>query len=136
MIIVSCIYVPYNIAFISSDDLESQVIEGITSSFFGIDIILCFFSATYDIDFRLIEEWKELAFNYLKGWFLIDFISVLPLSNIINLIQTLDNMNINGIARIVRLSRISRIIRVIRLIRVIKIFQERGRLLNQTRQLL
>ena len=85
-------------------------------------MIFCFFTASYDIDFKLIEDRKVISINYLKGWFAIDLIATLPVSSMINMIQELDNLNINSITRLIRLSRISRVIRVFRLIKVINIF--------------
>ena len=85
-IIISCVYVPYNLAFQNSDDITSLVFEEVSCVLFGIDMIFCFFTASYDIDYKIVEDRKEISFNYLKGWFFIDLIATLPISTIINMI--------------------------------------------------
>ena len=45
---------------------------------FGIDIIVNFFSAYYDNDFVLFDNCKDIAFNYLFGWFILDLLAITP----------------------------------------------------------
>ena len=37
-----------------------------------------FFSAFYDDEFVLQDECKVIAHQYLKSWFLIDFVAIIP----------------------------------------------------------
>ena len=55
---------------------------------FGIDIVLTFFSVYTDEDFVMIEERKEIACTYLKGWFIIDLVAILPLNLLIDAAPT------------------------------------------------
>lgn len=48
------------------------------SSVFVVDLILTFFSAIY-VNGTLINDPKNVAKRYLKGWFIIDLLAVLPL---------------------------------------------------------
>ncbi len=50
---------------------------------FGLDIIINFFSAYYDKNDDIIIDKKKIAVRYLKGWFLIDFLGVFPVSLLI-----------------------------------------------------
>ena len=45
---------------------------------FGIDIIVIFFSAFYDSDFQLVDNLKDIARNYVTGWFIIDLFAITP----------------------------------------------------------
>lgn len=45
---------------------------------FGIDIFIIFFSAFYDDDFQLIDDLRDIARNYLLGWFLLDILAITP----------------------------------------------------------
>jgi len=39
---------------------------------------MSFFVAYEGKDFRMVTENKEIAKNYLKKWFILDFISLIP----------------------------------------------------------
>ena len=45
---------------------------------FGIDIIVVFFSAYYNEDFKIIDDRAAIAREYVKGWFLLDFVAIIP----------------------------------------------------------
>lgn len=45
---------------------------------FFIDIIFAFNTAYYDEDFKIIDNRKRIASSYLKGWFVVDFIAIVP----------------------------------------------------------
>lgn len=77
-LIVSCIYIPYNLAFIIDTDLTQIIIEAITNSLFGIDLIFCFCTAYYDSSFKIVEDRKLIAISYLKGWLCFDIIALVP----------------------------------------------------------
>lgn len=47
--------------------------------FFILDLIISFFYAFHDKDFKLIDDYREISKRYLKGWFLVDLMSCLPL---------------------------------------------------------
>ena len=83
---------------------------------FTIDILVIYNSAFYDLNFILIESYKKIAFNYIRGWFFIDVLAVFPFDVI------LDNFTkINETARIVRLGRIYKVVKLVKLTRMLKI---------------
>ena len=43
-----------------------------------IDILVIFNSAIYDDDFKLIQSYRDIAVLYVKSWFVIDFLAVVP----------------------------------------------------------
>jgi len=45
---------------------------------FAVDIVVNFFSSYFDKEDNLIYDKKTIALNYMKGWFLIDVVSILP----------------------------------------------------------
>lgn len=45
---------------------------------FAIDIVVNFFCATQDENFKVIDNRKEIALHYLKGWFIIDALAIFP----------------------------------------------------------
>lgn len=80
MLIFSCIEIPYRLAFIAGDDdITWQVITNIVNCFFIIDILNNFTTAFYDEDFKLVSDRKEIVKKYLRGFFILDFIAIIPL---------------------------------------------------------
>ena len=51
---------------------------------FVIDIIVIFNSAYYEDEIDLIDNRKKIACKYMKGWFTIDVLSVIPFDNLLN----------------------------------------------------
>ena len=78
MILVA-ILVPIRVCFISTDPLGWVIIDYLFDGIFWIDLLLCFVTAYQDEHDKLIDEHKVIAHNYLTGWFLIDFVAVLPI---------------------------------------------------------
>ena len=62
--------------------------------------------------------------DYVKGWFIIDLISVIPFDLIFA------SANVNRITRFSRLGRISKIIRMIKMVRLLKIAKVHSKLMK------
>ena len=79
-IIYTAIYVPFKVAFLPGDlkipflDWVDTIIDYI----FVIDLFVNFFAA-YEKSTDFIEyRFTRIVANYLKGWFLIDFVACFP----------------------------------------------------------
>lgn len=60
-------------------DTKFTILEAITDLSFLIDIILTFFTEVYvESKFLTVRNHKEIALIYLKGWFALDLISIIP----------------------------------------------------------
>lgn len=83
VLIFTCVLTPFFIAFLSKFDLETQnqlfTINYIIDTIFLIDIFISFISAFYDTDHVLRDDLKYIANNYLRGWFILDMLSIMPL---------------------------------------------------------
>ena len=79
-ILFTCCSTPVYVAFTrETDSSDLWYIVNFTVDFiFGIDIVVIFFSAFYDSDFQLVDNLKDIARNYLTGWFLIDLLAIIP----------------------------------------------------------
>jgi hypothetical protein len=76
---------------------------------------LAFFSAFEDFDLKINDNLKDIAINYLKGWFFIDFISIFP----IDLIFIYLDINIGGynkVFRILRMGKLQKLARVLKML--------------------
>ena len=78
ILIFTCLSTPYRIAFIERDNTAWTVINYSIDSMFLIDIIFIFNSAYNDEDFRIVDDRKKIAKNYLNSWFTIDFLAIVP----------------------------------------------------------
>lgn len=85
---------------------------------FLADIFINFNLATYNDDMEVIEDRATIAKDYLKGWFAVDLIAILPF----------DLMASSGEStRLVRMSRLGRIYKILKLIKLVRFFKlQRG----------
>ena len=80
VLIVTCVMTPLSIAFndIENVDPKSAVIDYIIDSLFLIDIFVIFNTAYYNDDSEIIDDRKEIAGSYARGWFTIDLLAIIP----------------------------------------------------------
>ena len=82
LLIYTCISTPLFISFHKSNSENEltnwELVNVIVDIFFGIDIIVVFLSAFYDEDFIITENLKDIARNYIFGWFLLDLCAIIP----------------------------------------------------------
>ena len=84
LVLVISIIVPTRLAFATSDPIGWVIFYGVTDTLFLLDIIITFFTSINDKDKTCqITNKREIAEAYLKGWFWVDFISILPLDLLI-----------------------------------------------------
>jgi hyperpolarization activated cyclic nucleotide-gated potassium channel 2 len=82
-IIFSCIIIPIRIAFGGiNDSKEWKIVNYVMDFIFLIDIFVIFNSAFYDDNFKLIDDREIIKKTYLKSWFALDVISVIPFHEI------------------------------------------------------
>ena len=112
LILYSAIITPYEIAF--SDSNKSSWFEILIDIFLAIDIVLTFFSAYTDEEENLVKNHKKIIKKYLKSWFVIDIISVLPLNNLFK------NGKYSGLTKISKLPKLYRLIKLTKLLRMTK----------------
>ena len=61
ILLITCIIVPFRIAFFTTDDFTWQTINNSIDFMFLMDIIIIFNTAYYDEDFKIVENRKEIA---------------------------------------------------------------------------
>ena len=92
--------------------------------FFLIDIFFSFNTSLTDEDFQSIEDRKIIAFVYLRGWFIVDVLAILPFE------LFLGGSGLNDVVRIARIGRLYRLIKLTKLLRVFKIVKESSKFLK------
>eukprot|EP00462_Mataza_sp_D1_P025223 CAMPEP_0175146916 /NCGR_PEP_ID=MMETSP0087-20121206/15664_1 /TAXON_ID=136419 /ORGANISM="Unknown Unknown, Strain D1" /LENGTH=648 /DNA_ID=CAMNT_0016431971 /DNA_START=210 /DNA_END=2156 /DNA_ORIENTATION=- len=114
LVIISTIWVPVKIAFLSSDQ-TTLPFEVFIDVFFYLDIGVTFISA-YDNGAEVVRDRKKIAWNYLQGWLLLDILATVQFDGLIHLIQGDDGTDSTGELRLLRLFKIFRLARLARLL--------------------
>lgn len=70
---------------------------------------------------RYVTHWWTLAKRYLKGWFAIDFLSTVPVDNIVSAIAPSENDAYLQSFRILRILRLARLLKLVRLLKLKKL---------------
>jgi hypothetical protein len=127
LIVFSVFSVPFRIGFGVEDNDGLFWSDAVIDSFFGLDIILTFRTAYFDEDMGGFETnpWK-LATRYLRGFFLIDFLSTLPIEAISKFVlgQVLGSLqNLQAGSSVARMARIFRILKLARLLKILRLAQ-------------
>lgn len=100
------------------DDLElsSKIANWIIDILFFIDIILIFNSAVYDDNLDLISERCEITKLYLKSWFAIDLVAIVPFD-----LFVANNGEAANLLRFARLGKITKMLKLLKLMRLMKL---------------
>ena len=113
LILYSAIITPYEIAF--SDSNKVSWFDVFIDILLGIDIVLTFFSAYTDDEENLVKNHKKIIKKYLKSWFIIDIISVLPISYLFR-----PDGKYSGLTKISKLPKLYRLVKLTKLLRITK----------------
>ena len=114
VLLILGLFIPYLLAFESEGSSLIWAIDLITMIIFSFDIIFTFNTAFYQ-EGNLIEDRIKIMKNYLKFWFWIDIISILPASLIYDQINLQNSNNILLSLRVLKLSKLIRLIRIAKL---------------------
>ena len=93
---------------------------------FLLDIFVVFNAAYYDGDMALIDDRKMICCTYLKGWFTVDLLAIVPF----DFLFTLGGSNFNGMVRVARLGKLYRLVKLTKMLRLLKIMKEKGKLMK------
>lgn len=104
MVWASSVLTPLHVAFYEDFSVWWSVFEGLTDCVFLIDVVLTFVTAYYDRYEVLVSSHRRIAYSYLKGWFFLDIVSILPL-------QLATGSLANQLGKMVRLPRIQNLLR-------------------------
>lgn len=113
LLLFTAIVTPFEVAFVSDVPLSPMYFVNlfVNASFFFdlcLNFNLMYFS---EKQMKMISTRKEVALNYLKGFFIIDFMSILPYDDISTATGGGGNLKILRVVRIARLAKLLRILR-------------------------
>jgi hypothetical protein len=97
---------------------------------FFVDIFIAFFSAYYNENDELVYDRAIIAKGYLTSWFLIDFLSSIPIS------MLFQQHSYSSLVRISRLPKLYRLVKLTKLTRILKVIKERNTLIKHLNDIL
>jgi hypothetical protein len=115
-VIYTAMFLPARLAFnLEPVPLILEIKDGIMNVTFILDLFLNFFTC-YEVKGVMIKKHHMIAKNYLKTWFLIDFVSSFPFD-----VVMVSDPKSKASARSAKLARIMRITKMLRLLRAAKL---------------
>ena len=94
-------------AFLEEGEGEWLYIEIVIDVIYFFDIVFSFLSAYHNMIEELIDDRRTIACHYLKFWFFIDFLSILPIHYFIK-------QDVNSLSQLARIPRIYRITKTLK----------------------
>lgn len=112
--------IPFSQAFQTEGNGFTDCADWITLVFWTFDLIQGFFVG-YFLRGELVLEHKSIVKNYLRTWFIVDMIVVVPEWAMILFVYALgsySNTNVWGIGRVAKIVRVARVLRLLRLLKL------------------
>jgi potassium voltage-gated channel Eag-related subfamily H protein 7 len=113
---------PYEVAFLETKIDQLFVINRLVDCGFICDMFIQFFLAYVNLEGKTIMDHKLIAKRYLKSWFGVDFVSILPY-DMLGLLFNNENVSQLKLLRIVRLLRLLKLLRLIKAARILKRYE-------------
>ena len=79
MMIAAALFTPWQLAFVEDESLGWTILNLTIDLSFFFDILITFFTAYFDEEkLILVTDKKIIARGYVKFWFWLDLISIIP----------------------------------------------------------
>jgi len=110
MLTMTAIITPIRVCIIDDKDTNDwSSIDMTFNIYFGVDILINFLSAYSDEKNLTIYCFKSIIYNYLTGWFLIDFVSIFPVEFL-----SISDTSYNKLFRLLRIPRLYKLASLIK----------------------
>jgi hypothetical protein len=114
LIVYSVVVVPYRIAFAVDATGVLFAFDVIVDVMFAFDMVLGFMTAYVDAEtVTMVTNKASIRSNYIKGWFVVDFLSTFPIDRIAgaftdeeNAIRSIKLLRVLRLARLAKLAKI------------------------------
>jgi len=137
-LVITCIVVPFRLAFYFFDDGNkskwSEYSDLFLDALFVLDILVSFNTGFIDQKtFFLQSDRAKIVCNYLKSWFIIDLLAVIPFETIMKAFSQSDSAgsldtDITNFGKVAKFSRIYRAFKLARMFKTAKMVKERRKL--------
>lgn len=123
-LLYTIIIMPFYVAFLyetESDNSTWMYIDLMADLVFCSDIIINLHLPYDDSKGRRVTDRSSIFFRYLKGWFVVDVISALPLDFLFRLLSQTAQASIgNNLLRFLRIGRLYKLIKITRVVGIFK----------------
>ncbi|KAJ7993064.1 hypothetical protein DPEC_G00268560 [Dallia pectoralis] len=119
------IIIPVGITFFKEDTTTPWIIFNVISdTFFLADLVLNFRTGiVFDDNTEIILEPGKIKMTYLKTWFVVDFVSSIPVDYIFLIVEKGIDSEVYKTARALRIVRFTKILSLLRLLRLSRLIR-------------
>lgn len=122
LILYSVCVIPFRIGFDEEATGGVLVFDICIDVFFGIDILVNLYSGIYDEYGVFVDDHRRIVSTYLKGWFIIDFCSTVPVDRLVGAFVAGDGDEFRSL-KLIRVLRLIRLLKLARLFKLSRIMQ-------------
>nr|XP_061814056.1 potassium/sodium hyperpolarization-activated cyclic nucleotide-gated channel 3-like [Nerophis lumbriciformis] len=124
LMVGNLIVLPVGITFFRDENTASWIIFNVLSdTLFMVDLVLNFRTGIIKEDnTEILLDPRAIRHKYLKSWFLVDFVSSIPVDYIFLMVDSLDS-EVYRTARALRIVRFTKILSLLRLLRLSRLIR-------------
>lgn len=119
------IIIPVGITFFKDETTTAWIIFNVVSdTFFLMDLVLNFRTGiVFEDNTEIILDPKKIKQKYLKSWFVVDFVSSIPVDYIFLIVEKGIDSEVYKTARALRIVRFTKILSLLRLLRLSRLIR-------------
>ncbi|XP_043845651.1 potassium/sodium hyperpolarization-activated cyclic nucleotide-gated channel 4 [Dromiciops gliroides] len=125
LMVGNLIIIPVGITFFKDENTTPWIVFNVVSdTFFLIDLVLNFRTGiVVEDNTEIILDPQRIKMKYLKSWFVVDFISSIPVDYIFLIVETRIDSEFYKTARALRIVRFTKILSLLRLLRLSRLIR-------------
>ncbi|XP_033824504.1 potassium/sodium hyperpolarization-activated cyclic nucleotide-gated channel 3-like isoform X1 [Periophthalmus magnuspinnatus] len=125
LMVGNLIIIPVGITFFKDEHTPPWIVFNVVSdTFFLMDLVLNFRTGIVKEDnTEIILDPQQIKIKYLKSWFMVDFVSSIPVDYIFLIVETRIDSDFYKTARALRIVRFTKILSLLRLLRLSRLIR-------------
>ncbi|CAL1594900.1 unnamed protein product [Knipowitschia caucasica] len=125
LMVGNLIIIPVGITFFKDEHTPPWIVFNVVSdTFFLMDLVLNFRTGIVKEDnTEIVLDPQQIKIKYLKGWFVVDFVSSIPVDYIFLIVETRIDSEFYKTARALRIVRFTKILSLLRLLRLSRLIR-------------
>nr|7NMN_A Chain A, Potassium/sodium hyperpolarization-activated cyclic nucleotide-gated channel 4,Rabbit HCN4 [Oryctolagus cuniculus]7NMN_B Chain B, Potassium/sodium hyperpolarization-activated cyclic nucleotide-gated channel 4,Rabbit HCN4 [Oryctolagus cuniculus]7NMN_C Chain C, Potassium/sodium hyperpolarization-activated cyclic nucleotide-gated channel 4,Rabbit HCN4 [Oryctolagus cuniculus]7NMN_D Chain D, Potassium/sodium hyperpolarization-activated cyclic nucleotide-gated channel 4,Rabbit HCN4 [Orycto len=125
LMVGNLIIIPVGITFFKDENTTPWIVFNVVSdTFFLIDLVLNFRTGiVVEDNTDIILDPRRIKMKYLKSWFVVDFVSSIPVDYIFLIVETRIDSEVYKTARALRIVRFTKILSLLRLLRLSRLIR-------------
>ena len=117
LLVYQLMYLPFRLAFYSNTSFAAEkIVDRFFDGFLLVDMIVIFLTPVY-FKYEITYSYKVIAMSYIKGWFFLDLVSILPFYEILDAITPAQDYQLAFISFLFKIFRFIRFVKLFRLVR-------------------